>query len=75
MKPMTNEEHTRHAETGCPVCRSEQVTGAEIEIEAAGAVQTCGCNDCGASWVDVYALTEYVSLEDAQGDYIGRDNE
>jgi hypothetical protein len=73
---MTNEEHTRHAETGqlCTVCRSEQVTGAEIEIEGAGAVQTCGCTDCGASWVDVYVLTGYVSLEDAQGDYIGRDN-
>jgi formate dehydrogenase maturation protein FdhE len=77
MKPMTNEEYTRHAETGqlCPVCRSEQVTGSAIEIEEAGAVQSCECNDCGVSWVDVYVLTGYVSLEDTQGDYIGRDNE
>ena len=47
----------------CPVCRSEQITGHSVVIDAGCASQEITCNDCGSSWNDVYKLIGYRDLE------------
>jgi hypothetical protein len=42
---------------------SHDIEGGSIEIDAAGASQSVRCNDCGATWVDVYSLVRYEDLE------------
>ena len=46
----------------CPVCRSKQITGHSVVIDAGYASQKVICNECGSSWHDIYKLIGYESL-------------
>ena len=61
-EPMSNKDYVE-GEGKCPVCKSTQIEGDSIDIEGKHAYQSVGCNNCGASWVDEYALTGYAELE------------
>lgn len=47
----------------CPHCGSEDVEGGEVNVDAGGAWQEVTCNECGATWNDVYKLTGFSELE------------
>ena len=47
----------------CPVCRSKQITGHSVVIDAGYASQEITCNECGSSWHDIYKLIGYNNLE------------
>jgi formate dehydrogenase maturation protein FdhE len=57
-EPMTQEEYRKDSEL-CPVCRSENVQGGDIEVDSNGALQYCECLSCHATWTDVYELKGY----------------
>lgn len=47
------------SELACPVCGGVDVTGDECEIDGdvGQAWQRVACDDCGSSWIDVYAFS------------------
>jgi formate dehydrogenase maturation protein FdhE len=38
----------------CPMCESDSITGDCVEVDHNSARQDVYCNDCHASWTDVY---------------------
>lgn len=42
----------------CPICGSSAIVGDEIQADGSKHYQTIECNDCDASWVDVYTLSD-----------------
>ena len=40
----------------CPFCKSENISGSNIEIDANSAWQDVGCDDCNKDWRDIYRL-------------------
>lgn len=48
----------------CPCCKSCDITGEMVEIEAGTAWQHVSCNDCGAAWRDDYTLTGFEVTEE-----------
>jgi len=40
----------------CPFCRSDQIQGEDIDIDAGRAYQDMKCLDCDSVWTDTYAL-------------------
>ncbi|MBU0564890.1 MAG: hypothetical protein KJ890_15480 [Gammaproteobacteria bacterium] len=55
--PMTNEEYLADAGNHCPFCRSPNIQGGGIEVEAGRAWQNINCDNCGKGWQDEYELT------------------
>lgn len=47
----------------CPACRTTQITGGTIDIDGTEAFQEVSCNNCGASWNDLYRLVGFDDLE------------
>jgi transcription elongation factor Elf1 len=47
----------------CPKCKSEDITGASIEIDGDYAVQEVSCSDCEAEWYDYYKLVNVEEIE------------
>jgi transposase-like protein len=45
----------------CPYCRSDEIEGGHVDIDAGGASQRISCHACGRSWYDGYKL---VSVEE-----------
>ena len=60
---MTNKEYVDDEGAKCPACKSTDLQGDSIHIEATHAYQPVACGNCGASWVDEYDLTGYAELE------------
>lgn len=60
---ITPEEYVATGGIQCPVCRSDDIVGGSVEINAGHAFQKVHCHDCEAAWVDTYALTGYSELE------------
>ena len=57
MKTDQSEQH--YIETGgvaCPSCGGDQIGGDSFTTEGCICYQGIICNDCGASWEDVYSL-------------------
>lgn len=54
----TNDEYIKN-HYHCPVCNSDQIEGAEINIEGIFAEQEITCVDCNSAWLDVYTLTKF----------------
>jgi len=49
----------------CPVCDSTSITGCgSIELDD-GAWQNVECENCGATWTDIYTLTGITDLKEA----------
>lgn len=38
----------------CPRCGSDNYWGDMFEVYGDEVSQICGCNECGASWADIY---------------------
>jgi DNA-directed RNA polymerase subunit RPC12/RpoP len=47
----------------CPHCRSDDIEGGRVNMDAKSASQAVKCLACGATWDDVYTLSHYESLE------------
>lgn len=47
-------------------CRSDNIEGGEINIDAGACAQKVHCNDCGAAWEDTYSLTGYTGLDTSE---------
>lgn len=60
-KPMTDKEYVQTGGVRCPYCRSTNVEGQSIDVDAGEATQEMGCNDCNAEWVDCYKLVGYMA--------------
>lgn len=60
---MTIAEYVMRNGTCCPICRSDDLTGNDVDINEGVATQDVYCNECDASWTDVYVLQAYRSLE------------
>lgn len=58
---LTKEQVTKYLDSGgatCPVCGSSDIFGEQFEVESGEAVQPISCHACGASWEDIYTLTD-----------------
>ena len=42
----------------CPWCKSSEIQGGFIEIDAGEATQAVSCLECNKNWIDVYTLVE-----------------
>lgn len=56
---MTTEQYVETGGTRCPFCGSQSIEGDSFEVDAGGAAQEVGCNNCDKTWTDVYTLTKY----------------
>ena len=61
---MTTKEYMDNGACKCPVCHSEDIEGGSVEIDAGQAWQPMACNDCTATWNDVYKLTGFDELKE-----------
>lgn len=59
---VTNAGYVLGRGTRCPVCRSENIEGGSVEVDAGAATQEVYCVDCGSEWEDVYSLIGYQNL-------------
>lgn len=48
------EKYIRLGRQACPFCESDNISGNEVNVDADAASQEVGCDECGASWRDVY---------------------
>lgn len=60
---LTVEQYVSKRGAKCPVCRSPELDGGSVEIDAGTAWQKVGCNSCNAEWTDQYQLTGYTDLQ------------
>ena len=42
----------------CPKCKGINITGGHIEVDGETAWQNITCEDCDASWSDIYTLSD-----------------
>lgn len=64
MTYMTDDEYVQSGGAKCPVCRSDAIYGSSAEVTSEKIYQECRCGDCGATWVDTFALVGYSELVD-----------
>lgn len=64
MSNMTDKQYVLHGGGKCPVCRSTNITGGEVNVDAGTASQEISCGECDATWNDVYKLVGYAELEE-----------
>lgn len=67
-EPLTEEEemesnYVKNQGNHCPSCRSANITGGPFDVDGGEATQEMGCDECGASWEDLYNLTGYLNLD------------
>lgn len=63
---LTDEQRSTYLASGgsnCPLCGSTDIFGEQFEVEAGEAVQPIACHVCGASWEDIYSLTDVSNLQ------------
>mgnify|MGYP001161685594 CR=1 FL=1 len=56
---MNKSEEKKYVESKgvrCPYCKSEDIEGGFIEVNAGVAQQNIRCNNCGEEWTDTYTL-------------------
>jgi RNase P subunit RPR2 len=64
MSPLSPEEYADIGGLHCPACRASSIDGHDWTVDSKGqATWKCTCNECGASWIDIYQLTGYANLE------------
>ncbi len=54
--------HGGYTDTHCPNCGNDDVVGGSIEVDDGCCWQHMSCDDCGATWENVYAFSSNVSL-------------
>jgi hypothetical protein len=75
--PMTVCDNNREVEitineydfTVCPECKSENLSAERFEADGNTAYQPCSCNNCLATWDDLYILTGYKIT--SNGNHVG----
>jgi hypothetical protein len=55
----TNQEYINNGGTLCPYCRSYNISGDHIQVDAGSAWQDVRCDDCGKEGQDTYTLTGF----------------
>jgi hypothetical protein len=55
--------YVKHGGSKCIACGSNNIEGGSLEMDGASAWCVVDCNDCGASWKDVYKLSGYTDFE------------
>ena len=60
MKRLTQKQYAKQG--GCPFCGSDQIQGAEINMEGLECWQEISCTDCGREWYDIYELKRYEEI-------------
>jgi hypothetical protein len=58
-KPMSQKEYLARDGGCCPFCKSVDIEGGSVEINAGVATQEVMCNECDAEWEDTYVLTGF----------------
>jgi DNA uptake protein ComE-like DNA-binding protein len=58
---MTSNEYIEQGGTVCPFCKSQDIEGQEVNINAGSAWQEVSCNQCSQEWQDIYTLNGYAS--------------
>ena len=58
----TQDEHEDNGGTHCPGCNSDMIEGGPGEF-GLQASQERTCNNCGASWYDIYRLEGYTTFK------------
>lgn len=66
MPTLNSKEYVAKGGNHCPCCNGVDICGGPIEIASGGAAQEVTCNQCFASWTDVYQLTGYTDLEEPE---------
>lgn len=62
--PMSDEQYRKIKGLRCPCCGSDQIEGNSFDVGGGDATQEISCNDCCATWLDVYNLTGYSLMEE-----------
>ena len=63
-KPLMGQRtYLKHGGGKCVACGSKNIEGGPMEMDGTSAWCVVDCNDCGASWKDVYKLTGYTDFE------------
>ena len=57
-----NQEYVDNQGMECPACGGPPAMAGELEALLDTAWQNCSCDDCGATWTDVFELTGYRDL-------------
>ena len=63
--PRSQMEYVQSPNT-CPCCDSSSIEGGHVEVECSSAWQQITCNDCGATWNDIFKLTGYADLDTSE---------
>ena len=58
------ERYVRKGASRCLFCGSSDVAGGMVEIDEEGAMQSMGCNECGAEWMDLYRLSGVMVMDE-----------
>jgi len=48
----------------CPFCKSNNISGGEIDMESLETWQHCSCDDCHEEWMDIYKLCSVETQEE-----------
>ena len=62
---VTDKQHAATQGCCCPLCGSTDITAGDWDAE--GSSQEVECDDCGATWNDVYKMIGFSDLTDADG--------
>ena len=62
-KTFTSKQYAKNHYGQCPACHSHNVTAETLEADGNSAGSTVICEDCGATWTDIWELTGYIDLE------------
>ena len=61
---LTNAEFISHVGLKCPACEKYELESTEsVQVDDGYCWQGMECNDCEATWQDVYNLASYDNLE------------
>ena len=63
---MTSKEYLKSGAMFCPVCRSKNIDGGSLNADCLSVWNEITCNDCGATWLDVYELKGYEQLKEGK---------
>jgi DNA-directed RNA polymerase subunit RPC12/RpoP len=62
-EPMSPEDYAEQGGLECPICGSGRlITPLPPKVYGAQLRQLVRCDECTASWDDVYSLTSYITL-------------
>lgn len=62
--PMTREEFVENRGQKCPFCGSHSWDHGEADVEESGIYIHCDCHECNESWILIYKVSGYMSMEE-----------